>query len=120
MKEILIIDQDLKLSELMKPRFARQGNLMAIFANTKEEALLKIERDSLAIVILELRAADEQEAEFLRVIRNIHEAAHIPIIVTIPKCDTSFLIYLMNLGATEYLFRPYDFDELLAIIKRYV
>lgn len=120
MKEILIVNHDLKVSELLKSRFDRQRNLKIAFVSGKNEALLRIEQDSLALIILELRAADEQEAEFLKAIRNKHEAAHIPIIVTIPKCDTSFLIYLMNLGATEYLFKPYDFDELLAIVRRYI
>lgn len=120
MKEILIINHDLKVSELLKSRFDRQRNLKIAFVSDKNEALLRIEQDPLALIILELRAADEQEAEFLKAIRNKHEAAHIPIIVIIPKCDTSFLIYLMNLGATEYLFKPYDFDELLVIVRRYV
>lgn len=120
MKEILIIDQDLKLRELLKSRFERQRNLRVAFVSNNDEALLRIEKDPLALIILEMRVADEQEAEFLKTIRNKHEAAHIPIIVTIPKCDTPFLIYLMNLGATEYLFRPYDFDELLAVTKRYI
>lgn len=120
MKEILIVDQDLKLSNLLKSRFARQGSVRAVFAESKEEALVKLEQDSLAIIILELRAANEQEAELLEIIHNVHEAAHIPIVVTLPRCDTSFLVYLMNLGATEYIFRPYDFDELMAIVRRYV
>lgn len=120
MKEILIVDQELELRELLKSRFGRQRNLRVAFVSSNNEALTRIENDPLALIILEMRAADEQEAELLKTIRNRHEAAHIPIIVTIPKCDTSFLIYLMNLGATEYLFRPYDFDELLGIVRRYI
>lgn len=120
MKEILIIEQDSKLQELMRSRFARQGGLRTAFVSVKEEALSRIEQDSFAAIVLDLRGANEQEADFLKNIRNIHEAAHIPVIITIPKCDISFLVYLMNLGATEYLFRPYDFDELLAIIRRYI
>ncbi len=112
-KKILIIDDDIKLIELLSEYLG--GNQFKVsYILDGLNALNEIKNKTPDLIILDYMMPGKDGLEVLRDIRVCHD---IPIIMLTAKGDETDRIVGLELGADDYLPKPFNPRELLARIK---
>ena len=112
-KKILIIDDDIKLIELLSEYIG--GNQFEVsYILDGLNALSRIQSHPPDLIILDYMMPGKDGLEVLRDIRALHD---IPIIMLTAKGDETDRIVGLELGADDYLAKPFNPRELLARIK---
>jgi len=108
--KILIIEDDTYISELLCELLAQNGYATAAaFSGT--EGLLLLSQGTFDLVLLDLMLPGKTGEEVLQAIRGT-----VPIIVLTARVDKETTVALLQMGADDYLTKPFDNDELLARI----
>lgn len=109
MPHILIIDDDVHISNLLEEALQNAGYTTAkAFSGT--EALLVLSQKKPDLILLDLMLPGLSGEELLPNIKNI------PVIVISAKADSADKVDLLLGGASDYITKPFDMDELLARI----
>ncbi len=112
-KKILIIDDDIKLIELLSEYLGgNQFDVSAIFDGMN--AVAEIKKQMPDLIILDYMMPGKDGLEVLRDIRAHHD---LPVIMLTAKGDDTDRIVGLELGADDYLPKPFNPRELLARIK---
>ncbi|NLM13434.1 MAG: response regulator transcription factor, partial [Epulopiscium sp.] len=114
-KKILIVDDELHILELLKYNLETSG-YEVIEAESGEEALEKLNA-SIALVILDLMLPDMDGLEVLRRIRFNDHLKNIPVIMLTAKNEEIDAVLGLEMGADDYIGKPFRVRELLARIK---
>ena len=111
---ILIVDDDPSMQEMMVSYF-REQNVDAVSASGRREMLRHFAAADPNLVILDLRLGDE---DGLNLLREIRSRSDIPvIIITGHRRDDIDRIVGLELGADDYVTKPFNPRELLARIR---
>jgi UDP-glucose 4-epimerase len=113
---ILIIDDDKDATDLISARLKSRGYDVSV-ANIPEEAFKAIKENTPNLIILDLIMPGIDGYEVLRKIRLDKKTREIPVIVLTAKLDQSDKMSAFNLGAQDYITKPYEPEEFLARIK---
>ncbi len=111
--KILVIDDDEKLNHLLKNYFKGFG-FTTIVATHPEEGLSKIKNDSPDIIILDVMLPDMDGFEVCRKIRKKYS---VPIIMLTARGDVTDKVVGLEIGADDYLSKPFEPRELVARIQ---
>ncbi len=113
MIKILIIDDDRELTELLVEFLSKYKYKLDVYHNPIEglEFLKKGETD---MVLLDIMMP---EMDGLQVLRNIREHSEVPVMMLTAKGDVSDKVVGLELGADDYLPKPFEPQELLARIQ---
>jgi two-component system KDP operon response regulator KdpE len=111
--KILIIDDEPPIRKLLRMGLSTQG-YEAIEAPSGKVAL-ELLAGKPDLVILDLGLPDIQGHELLRIIRERMEA--VPVIVLSSRGDEAGKVEALDLGADDYVTKPFGMDELLARIR---
>jgi len=116
---ILIIEDDKEISAMLSEFLSENGFVAAVAVNGVE-GLRRAASERYNLIILDLMLPFKSGDELLRELRSFSD---IPVIVISAKALTRDKIDLLNLGADDYVTKPFDLGELLARIhsniKRY-
>jgi len=118
-KRILLIEDDLDIAELMRIYLSNEGYDVEIIADglTAYEQWAKLQ-PSLILLDLKLPGIDGME-----LCRHIRSKSTIPIIIVTANGELNEKLHGFNLGADDYLVKPFDPLELVArvkaVLKRY-
>jgi two-component system alkaline phosphatase synthesis response regulator PhoP len=118
-KTILIVDDEILFLEALCNRLKEAKEFTIDTAVDGEGALLKIKNNPPDLVILDLKLPRLQGEDVLRSIKGDPKTAQVPVIISTAKNEIGSMINLMNLGATDYLIKPYEYKELIRIIEAY-
>lgn len=110
---ILIIDDDEKLNRLLKDFFKDFG-FQTITAIHPEEGLKKLKQKSPDIVILDIMLPEMNGFEVCKTIRR---TSTVPIIMLTAKGELMDRVVGLELGADDYLAKPFEPRELVARIQ---
>ena len=108
----LLIDDDVKLGRLLKD-FLKKSNINLFTVNNPTESFSSIEECKPDIIILDVMMPKMDGFEVCKNIRKIHS---IPIIMLSARGDSEDKIKGLDLGADDYIAKPFQPRELLAII----
>ena len=112
--KILIVDDDLML--LQQLQFALKGqNYKTVTAQNGSEALDALYESAYDLIILDIMMPGLDGLSFLREIRA--EKCKTPVLMLSAKGDIEDKIHGLDLGADDYLSKPFSLDELLARIR---
>lgn len=113
MKNILVIEDDERVSEIIKAYLEREG--YNVFLTAKGLAGIEIVRkQSINLIILDLMLPDISGEEVCKIIRQ-HSDVHIFMLTA--KGSLSEKIDGLNIGADEYLVKPFSPRELTARVN---
>ena len=113
MKKILVVDDEKPISDIIKFNMAKEG-YEVLTAFDGKEALAVFEAENPDILILDLRLP---EIDGLEVARTIRKTSNVPIIVLSAK-DTEFdKVIGLEIGADDYVTKPFSNRELQARVK---
>ncbi|MFK4650811.1 two-component system KDP operon response regulator KdpE [Bradyrhizobium japonicum] len=111
--KVLVIDDEPPIRKLLRMGLTTQGYEILEASNGKT-ALEKLTEEP-ALIILDLGLPDIQGHELLRTIRARNEA--VPIVVLSSRGDEAGKVQALDLGADDYLTKPFGMDELLARLR---
>ncbi|AOT70589.1 response regulator transcription factor [Geosporobacter ferrireducens] len=112
-KKILIIEDEEAISNLISYSLKKEGFITNVAANG-EEGLKLLKEFKPDLIILDLMLPDISGFEICKTITREYI---IPIIMITAKSDTVDKILGMELGADDYITKPFDIREVIARIK---
>lgn len=114
MTRIMIVEDELAIRRLLRTSLTSQG-FQVIEAADGAQALAEIEQAEPDLVILDLGLPDIQGQELIRIIRT--QGSTLPIVVLSSRTDERGKVEALDLGADDYVTKPFGTDELLARIR---
>jgi two-component system phosphate regulon response regulator OmpR len=112
--KILVIDDDMRLRALLERYLVEQGYQVRAAANA-EQMDRYLERENFHLLVLDLMLPGEDGLSICRRLRQ--KGADLPIIMLTAKGDEVDRIIGLEMGADDYLPKPFNPRELLARIK---
>ncbi|HQR37924.1 MAG TPA: response regulator transcription factor [Blastocatellia bacterium] len=115
-RRIVIIEDDEDIANSIKYNLEREATFDVRIANTGEDGLKEIQRALPALVILDINLPLMSGFELCRRLRRDEETARIPILVLTARTDESDRVLGLQLGADDYVVKPFSMRELVARI----
>lgn len=116
MESILVIDDEAAIRELLKYNLEKEGYKVTS-ASDGEHALNLMDKSKFDLVILDLMLPGINGLEVCRKMRQDHSLSTIPIIMLTAKGEEIDKVVGLELGADDYVTKPFGVRELLARIK---
>ena len=113
MEKILVIDDDIQLSKLIE-EFLGTFNYEVKIMHEPEPALKFLEKNKMDLVILDIMLPG---IDGFQALRKIREESQIPVIMLTARGEVTDRIVGLELGADDYLAKPFEPRELLARIQ---
>ena len=111
---ILIVDDDAGQRSLLNSFLATQG-FQTVLASSGEQALELLRQNNISMMISDVRMPGISGLETLRQARKEHQ--RLPILLVTAFAEIREAIGAMRDGALNYLSKPIDLDELLALVR---
>lgn len=116
MATILVVDDEEPILELLRFNLEKEGYLVCA-AKDGAEALERVEKEHPDLVVLDLMLPGMDGLEVCRRIRLIPKYQQIPIIMLTAKGEVIDKVLGLELGADDYMTKPFSPRELVARIK---
>ena len=113
---ILVVDDDAGVRESFEAILAKDYDLL--FATQGAEALRILATRDVNLVLLDIRMPGMDGLEVLRRGKELNEQTEVVIITAVKSLKTA--VEAIKLGASDYITKPFDTHEILALIKRVV
>ncbi|BAM91947.1 two-component transcriptional regulator [Bradyrhizobium oligotrophicum S58] len=111
--KVLVIDDEPPIRKLLRMGLTTQGYDILEASNGK--LALDLLAQEPALIILDLGLPDIDGLELLRTIRGRNEA--VPVVVLSSRGDEVGKVQALDLGADDYITKPFGMDELLARLR---
>jgi diguanylate cyclase (GGDEF)-like protein len=108
---VLVVEDDSDISTLLRIYFESEG-YGVITAERGEVALEACRRQLPNVIVLDIMLPDMDGYDVCRELRNTLRTSHIPIIFLTQKDERSDKIRGLELGADDYITKPFDVEEL--------
>ena len=111
--KVLIVDDDSNICELLRLYLEKDG-YETIVANDGEQAIKKYELVNPDLILLDIMLP---KLDGWQVCREIRKKSQVPIIMLTAKGETFDKILGLELGADDYVSKPFDTKEVMARVK---
>lgn len=116
MKKIALIEDDADLYSLLKYNLEKEGFAM-VGSQTGKDAIELFRRERPHLIILDIMLPDSDGLDICKRLRANPELAHIPVIFLTARATETDRILGLELGANDYIVKPFFIRELIARIK---
>jgi diguanylate cyclase (GGDEF)-like protein len=113
---LMIVEDDIDISNMLRIYFQSQGYDVAV-AQRGEDALEMCRQQLPHIIVLDIMLPDMDGYDVCRNLRGNLRTSHIPIIFLTQKDERSDKIHGLELGADDYITKPFDLEELKLRVK---
>ena len=113
MKKILIVEDEKTISDIIKVNLKKEGYKISIAYDGKE-ALEIFEREKFDLILLDVMLP---EIDGFQVCRKIRMKSNVPIIMLTAKEEEVDKVLGLELGADDYITKPFGMRELIARVK---
>jgi two-component system KDP operon response regulator KdpE len=111
--KVLVIDDEPPIRKLLRMGLGTQN--YQVLEATNGKTALELLAQAPDLIILDLGLPDIQGHDLLRMIRGRND--HVPIVVLSSRGDEAGKVQALDLGADDYLTKPFGMEELLARIR---
>ena len=111
--KVLIVDDDKNICELLRLYIEKDG-YETVIANDGDEAIKTFGAEKPVIILLDVMLP---KLDGWQVCREIRKSSQVPIIMLTAKGETFDKVFGLELGADDYITKPFDAKEVLARIK---
>ena len=115
-KKILVVEDEQDILQLITLYLEREG-FHTITAMNGLEALKKVTENKPSLVILDLMLPEMDGLEVCKRLRSVPDTAMLPIIMLTAKAEESDTIVGLELGADDYVTKPFSPKTLVARVK---
>lgn len=116
MKKIVLIEDDADLYALIQYNLEKEG-LAMVGSQTGKGAIELCRRERPDLIILDIMLPDSDGLDICKGIRAHPELQHIPVIFLTARASETDRIVGLELGANDYIVKPFFVRELIARIK---
>ena len=120
-QKILIIEDEPDIRKTLEYNISREG-YHVVSASSLLEAKSQIESDSFSLILLDLMLPDGSGLDLCREIKSDKEKSSVPVIILTAKDDEVDKVVGFELGADDYVTKPFSVRELIlrmkAVLKR--
>jgi len=110
-KMILLIEDDPNITDFMEVVFEREQYRLTVAANGME-ALTALQAETFDVILLDLGLPDIDGMDLLKILRKRMD---LPIVVISARKDENEKVAALDLGADDYVTKPFGTNELLAL-----
>lgn len=114
MKKILIIDDDVAVTNYFKVFLMQTGLFDATVINDSREARPVLERTVFDVMLLDMDMPNVSGMDILKSIRG--KGIETPVVILTGVSDVDLAVRAMKNGAFDYLIKPVDDDKLLEVL----
>ena len=111
--KVLIVDDDTNICELLRLYLEKDG-YSTVTAHDGQEAIRTFEESNPDIILLDIMLP---KLDGWQVCREIRKTSEVPIIMLTAKGETFDKVFGLELGADDYVVKPFDSKEVVARIK---
>jgi two-component system KDP operon response regulator KdpE len=111
---VLIVDDEPAIRRFLRTGLTAQGYLTDEAA-TGEQALASLARNHADVLVLDLGLPDIDGLEVLKRVRA--SGSTVPVVVLSSRADEPVKVRALDLGADDYVTKPFGMDELLARLR---
>jgi predicted signal transduction protein with EAL and GGDEF domain len=113
---LLLTDDEALNRDMLSRRLARQGyDVLAVASGA--ETLAAIERETFAVLLLDVMMPEMSGLEVLRRIRQTRTPEQLPIIMVTARAQSEDIVEALDMGANDYVTKPVDFPVMVARIR---
>ena len=116
MANILIADDEKEIVRLLRMYIEANDNIV-YEANNGQEALQILERENIDLAIVDIMMPKKNGYE---IIKEIRKGRYIPILVISAKVELSDRVFGMDLGADDYITKPFEPLEVAAKVRAHL
>ena len=108
---ILVVEDDHDIADMLKIYFTAQGYDIEVVSRG-EDALKRTQQQPPQLIVLDINLPDIDGYTLCRTLRTNVRTKHIPVIFLTEKDERSDRIAGLELGADDYITKPFDIEEL--------
>ena len=113
LEKIMVVDDDKNICELIR-LYLEKEQYSVVIANDGNQAIAKFAEESPALILLDIMMPG---LDGWQVCREIRKKSNVPIIMITAKGETFDKVLGLELGADDYVVKPFDTKEIIARIK---
>ncbi len=113
LEKIMVVDDDKNICELIR-LYLEKEQYTVVIANDGNQAIAKFAEESPALILLDIMMPG---LDGWQVCREIRKKSNVPIIMITAKGETFDKVLGLELGADDYVVKPFDTKEIIARIK---
>lgn len=117
MPRILIIDNDKTLTMSMKDGLEFEG-FETIVSQSGKDAMNRSSSENFDLILLDPGLSEVDGLEILKELRKINK--EVPVILISKKANDQDKVFALNLGADDYLTKPFSMVELIARVRAHI
>lgn len=110
---LLIVDDESAITETLEAKFRKEG-YTTFTADSAEEAMRLFKRVKPDLVILDIMLPNRSGFDFCRAVRKDNQT---PIIFVSARADEEDRVRGLEMGADDYVVKPFNMSELVARVK---
>ncbi|MBW2040328.1 MAG: response regulator [Deltaproteobacteria bacterium] len=115
-EKILVVDDEEDILELVRYNLAQEG-YQVTSVTSGEEALKQVRTGVPDLIILDLMLPGVDGLDVCKQLKNDTRTAHIPIVMLTAKGEETDIVIGLELGADDYITKPFSPKVLLARVK---
>lgn len=115
-KKILVVEDEKDINELLLYNLRKHG-YQAEAAYTGAEALRKIHKSGFDLVILDIMLPEVDGLELCKMLKSDKSLSGLPIIMLTARSEEADRVLGLELGADDYVVKPFSVRELMARVK---
>ncbi|HEY5556731.1 response regulator transcription factor [Acetobacterium sp.] len=113
LKKVLVVDDEVKIIEVVKSYLESKG-FTVFSAENGKQALNIFESENISLIVLDLMLPDMSGEE---ICMEIRKKSRVPIIMLTAKVEESDMLKGLNIGADDYITKPFSLKALYARIE---
>ncbi len=115
-EHLLVVEDEEDIQELIRYNLSKEGfKITGVL--TGEDALKKVAKESFELVVLDLMLPGMDGLDVCRALKKNEKTQHIPIVILTAKGEESDVVTGLELGADDYIIKPFSPKILAARIK---
>lgn len=116
-KNIVVVEDDLSIAELIKDQLELEDYNVKTFSSADKILSYLNNNNSIDLFLLDIMLPGLSGIDLCKVIRANEKFLNIPIVMLTALSDKTNIIKALDIGANDYITKPFDIDELLARIR---
>ncbi|MHB1034678.1 MAG: response regulator [Pirellulales bacterium] len=115
-ERILVVDDEEDIRDLLSYNFGREG-YQVVGVASGEDCIAQAKKTLPDLIILDLLLPRVDGLEVCRILKNDPATRHIPIVMLTAKCEESDIVAGLELGADEYVTKPFTPRVLISRVR---
>ena len=117
---LLVVDDDPDILRVVKFYLSKQRYTVLTANNGLEALNVMRSRPDIELVMSDVMMPEMSGLDLLKHIRNSSEYRELPVILISAEGETSRKVAGLNLGADDFITKPFNFDELMARVRNHI